>query len=267
MFYPPTDELVRTDAPVRRRVGHELEFHHADGSSYPVAAMRVLQMDGVATPPLTDTVNSDHDAIHPYRCRCTYRDDYPLHPTSDATVEWIIGGSSGVLFGSDRYYEAVDILCRYAHLHRFGPFDTFGPGGHVHVSTNNPSTTYQAVVSGYTRFFQEMTRLARGDLARVRPYQRDQGASTLLRPKDYGTIEFRHWNGSRNPETIHVSAAVSVGIIEAVEANRSPSEYASLLDWISPYLNTRMQTAVEARLSPSWRPRAPRTGRFVAVTA
>ncbi len=267
MFYPPTDELVRTDAPVRRRVGHELEFHSSNGESYPVDAMRVLQMDGVATPPLVNVVNDARDGIHQYRCRCSLRDDYPLHPTSDATVEWIIGGSRGVMFGSDRYYEAVDILCRYAHLHDFGPFDTFGPGGHVHVSTSDPQVTLRRVVGGYRRFGSEITRLARGDLTAVRPYQNGVDYTGLVRAKPYGTIEFRQWNGSRIPETIHVSAAVSVGIIEAVEADRQPNEYTSLLDWISPYLNTRMQTAVEARLAPSWRPRSPLTGRYMAVAA
>lgn len=276
MFYPSNDEGINTDAPTRRRVGHELEFQNAQGGA-PYEEVTILQMDGVATPQqrpghrITIEYNGDGTprtevpaSIHSYRCRCNEQDNYPLHPTVDAGCEWIIGGSSGVLYGSDRYYEAVDILCRYSRLHKFGPF-LGSAGGHVHVGAVG-SDNFHRVIDAYNHFWDDMLLLTRGDLSRVRDYQNHyNNAEMLIRRKTYGTFEFRQWNGSRVPETIHLSAAVSIGIVEAANDENPPGDFANVLEWIAPYLTPTMQEAVEKRLSPAWRPRNARTGKFVAA--
>lgn len=264
-FYPETDDGITTDAPSRHRVGHELEFFQAgatrgDLENYaqtvlPLEGMRAMQADGVCTPP-DERMGRIH-GIHSAHCRCDDSTDYPLHPTPDGGIEWIIGGPTGVLFGSEAYYQAVDILCRYAALHNFGPYHHSYAGGHVHVSLDSTDQNLiQRIIAGYRRFWNEMTHLAAGDYNTVRGYQaRFDGPSEVLRVKSYGAIEFRQWNGSCNPTTLHMSAAVSVAVVEAATAMRPPEDYTSLVDWIAPHLTRPMVETVISYLGATDRPR------------
>lgn len=258
-FYPAVDDDVTTDAPVRRRVGHELELQAPD-NTIPYVTINRMVNAGVATP-------LHSGVVHGYRCRCSERANYPIHPTSDNGAEFIIGGPKGVLYGSPAYREAIGIFCDFANGNGdddpgFGPYRNHDSGGHVHVDVSTDSRVRMRVHAlasgGLDHFFAEYMALAAGDKNEVRLYQariftRAKSAGhtvsvgDTLRPKDYGSIEFRMWNGSANPTTIEVSAAVSVAVVEACLAER-PHVNRSFLDWLSPYMTDSMASEVSDRL-------------------
>lgn len=265
-FYPASDDGVTTIAPIRRRVGHEIDAQNRD-QSLPGAALQEMVDNGIATPPLPPvngrcscgcgmTAENPGALLHPYRCRCDHRDNHPIHPTSDNGAEFIIGGSKGVLYGSDRYLEAVDVFCRMADQHGFGPNLLFASGGHTHVEMllNGPerSQAHRILTEGAEACKIQFLQLARGNQPKVRGYQRNAASdfvrSAAFRVKEYGTVEFRLWNGSVDPTTISLSAAVSAAMMETAELGRTNTG-TDILDWIGEFLTDDMANEVDSRLA------------------
>lgn len=256
-FYPDTDDNVTTDAPVRRRVGHEIElsgdedFPDALGEADLVPS-EVPAFGGDCYDPWGHgcagcyRCEADDSALHESGCRCSLQDDYPLHATDDCSAEAgeiLIGGSKGVLFGSPRYYEAVRVLCDFAPNHNVFPDEEVG--GHVHVELPPRRHPNTRIFQLCARFEDDLWTLAALDSEYLRSNDHtvtDRGVrlggrgwnTTVIRPDtSHGTCEFRFWNSTLNPAMMIMSAGVSVGIIEAVlNGNRDDT----LLGTIAPYL-------------------------------
>lgn len=161
MFYPNASE-DRTVAPYKRTVGHEVEY----SSGADVAAL--MQDAGTATPPL-DIMRST-SRLHGYACNCEHRDNFPVHTTSDSTArggEYIIGGSRGVLFGSEAYMKATKIMSDAAI--QIGCGTDTNVGMHTHVGIEDPDGGNRLsrgqllnVCRVYVRYLDQIKALAAG---------------------------------------------------------------------------------------------------------
>ena len=249
-FYPSTDKGIATDAPVRRRVGHEIEL-----SGDPALA-RWLTESGLAPPSLYESEHpewmDDEDFIH-YDCHnldCE-ADDFPIHVTEDYTApagEYHIGGKAGVLYGSPAYYEAVDILCREAPRYDVTARDD-DVGGHIHVSVASWETGQRARQLA-RQYAEELEVLAQGDLGYMRCNEYMDGIHSpagMRSNQHYSTVEFRFWNSTLNPELIVMGGGISVGLIEAASRGRTPR--GELLDLIGPYITDRVRSTASNLLA------------------
>lgn len=284
-FYNTQDDQdVSTDAPISRRVGIEVEL---DGTTQ--LAERLIN-NRLAPPALNDDpydpYNEDCDEeccgdpdccepctscaneysdeygdyfFHGDHCSCSEQDDYPIHICVDCSApagEFKIGGSTGVLYGSSNYYEAIDMLTRNAQACPDISV-TNAVGSHVHVDRLD---VYPRDVARFASTFDdELEILAAGDLDSLRSNRYMNGLVAFT--ERYGnwnttslrggvgvpTIEFRFWNSTTNPVLIDMNAGVSAAIVEAVSAGREPER--TLLGTIEPFITDIVRDTVADKLS------------------
>lgn len=235
-FYPPAhDDALVINLPFKRTVGHECEY--ASGA----------ELAGW----LFSRQYAPSERLHGYQCRCDERDDFPIHPTSDGTAaggEYIIGGGSGVLFGSQTYIEAVRILAEGVAECRNEISE--GVGMHTHVGTSDLNTGDKiTLLRNYLVYQDQLLILAAGAFREVR--NNGCTAATLNaghyattaswwttnpdqlrvqlpgRPTlNFGeggsrhTVEFRVWNSARSAWRMVLAAAISAAMVQAAKERR-----------------------------------------------
>jgi hypothetical protein len=282
-FYPDA-ALDRTVAPYTRTVGHEVEY----SSGAEVAAL--LQDEGNGTP-----ARSTGYRLHSYGCDCNARDNYPIHTTSDSTAaggEYLIGGSRGVLFGSDAYIKATKILSDAAI--QIGCGTSTAVGMHTHVGIQDPDgrnrlTTAQLinVCRIYVRYLNEIRALAAGhmdaprnngctpgnfDLNQYLSYRAgidsnafwntDENQLSIQLPNDghirfsteHTTIEFRVWNSTKAQWRMVLAGAVSSAIVEAGKENRRahPDNPATLTEFMKGLFTPDILLLIERQMKKAY---------------
>ncbi len=248
LFYPDPS-LDRTVAPYSRTCGHEVEY----SSGAEVA--RILQESGNGTP------SNRLGQLHGYACGCADRDNYPIHTTSDSTArggEYLIGGSRGVLFGSDAYMKATKILSEAAI--EIGCGTDTSVGMHTHVGVTDPDGTNRLstgqminILRIYVRYLNEIRMLAAGHMDEPRDngcttgnfdlnqylsyragvdvntfWNADENSLSVQLPceghfrfqTEHNTIEFRVWNSTKTQWRMVLAGAVSSALVEAGKENR-----------------------------------------------
>lgn len=261
-FYPAVDDDVTTDAPYRRRVGHEIEL---SGS----ATFRDKLYDlGVSSPP----VASRYRGFHNPGCQCDEADDFPIHPLYDSSSsggEYTIGGKRGVLYGSDPYYEAIDLLCGLVNEDNSGVYVDLRVGSHIHVSNVgvDGTDTHNLMHDNYERVQDDILLLARCEFDQWRsnghvqsrlpratdtrwdnPSRRSGGTVISDSRRGRPTYEFRVWNATVTPQTLHTNAAVSIALVETAIAGIR-AESPSLLDLVGDHVPGACAEDVERRLA------------------
>lgn len=247
-FYPASDGGVKTVAPIRRRVGHEIEL---EGDS---DLLFFLTENGLA-PPHPDAESMEEseypyegtDFLHGAHCRQCKANDFPIHAVEDGTAsagEFHIGGTIGVLYGSDRYYEAIDVLCKAARENH-ATAESDEVGGHVHVSASRP--TAPRIIDFIHTYEEELEALAIGDLSYIRDNENMEGVTAYngYRWSRRGsTFEFRFWNSSLDPAKIDMSGGISAAIVEAAARGRKPAP--TLMELIDPYITDQVRKTAAA---------------------
>lgn len=262
IFYPPP-ETTLTVAPFTRTVGHECEY----SSGANLAGW--LHGEG----------HAPDDHLHGYQCDCSQRDFYPIHPTQDGTAgggEYIIGGSRGVVFGSDPYIKAVRILAEgVAHVRN--EINT-GVGMHTHVGTGDLNEGDKVtLLRNYLIHQDAILVLASGSFrdvrnngcttARLDPatwtrysghgafYTTDPDALHVSLPRrptlNFGTyrptVEFRVWNAARSAWRMVLAGAVSAAMVQAAKERRyaNPNTPGDLTDFLRGLLTPDVLVLIE----------------------
>lgn len=193
--------------------------------------------------------------LHGYQCACSERDRYLVHPTSDCTAhggEYVLGGSSGMLFGSDTALAATRAM-EDAIMEGRAEVDE-QVGMHTHVGFGKKDGTAMStlekrrLVKNYLALQDQILVLAAGAFNHVRsngntePMLRLYGVeinatfwSTRVESQRFelpgrptlnfhtgkGTVEFRVWNGTRAQWRMIVAGGVSTAMVEAACQERT----------------------------------------------
>lgn len=262
-FYPAVDDGIDTIAPYRRRVGHEVELA---GQAEPFRDK--LYEAGLAPRP-PEPYDSYYRGLHPAGCHCTESNDYPLHAMFDSSStggEYTIGGNGGVLYGSDRYLEAVDTVCRLVAETPEVNIN-YQVGSHIHVDNTGATElgVHNLVHLNYSRVEDDILLLARCEFPRFRANghvptrlsdqptdltsARWNGGSTITSGRrGTRTFEFRVWNATVNPLTLSTNAAVCVALVERSVAG-DEADGRSLLDFVGDHVPPHCAEDIERRLA------------------
>lgn len=238
-FYPPP-ETTPTVMPFTRTVGHECEY--ASGSD--LASW------------LFARGHTADDRLHGYQCRCSTANRFAIHSTQDGTApggEYLIGGSYGVVFGSEPYIKAVRILAEGVAAVRNEISE--GVGMHTHVGTSDLNQGDKVtLLRNYLVYQDQILLLAAGSFrevrnngcttARLEPSSFERACATgrsdfyrvdpdALAPVVYlpsrptlnfqgrnPTVEFRVWNSARSAWRMVLAGAVSAAMVEAAKQRR-----------------------------------------------
>jgi len=296
ILYPRNDDGVTTTARFRRRVGHEIEI--ADDGEF----ARALWDLGAGTPRFDaedregywwceedNCWYDDNDnpvdvfGLHSYQCDCDMADQYLVHTTSDCTApggEHIIGGLSGVLYGSPIYMEALDAVAQAAKTS--GSHGANNTGGHIHVSTEDARPGDLLVLCrNVLNLWSQLETLAEGafdggvrsndcmngvftasavnydaeydpdtdDLWNVDPDKVHEvhTSSSAIRVSSGAreTVEFRLWNTMVSKWRLYMAAGVSAALVEAAIARRETTPSMDLLDHLDGLLTPDVVMLVE----------------------
>ena len=265
-FYAGESSRATTKAPAARRVGHEVELHSGSARNF-TEMLRAAEL-------IPETYPSGYHAgslLHPASCRCAASDYYPIHAQHDSSSrggEYVLGGTCGVLYGSNAYYQAINLICDRAKAAGMGV--AYEVGSHVHPSNEGVDRlSHNRLFANYLAIEDDLLRLAVGEMDRFRANGHVAGRLRLdvrnpltatHRVQPYGstiivgrggksTYEFRIWNASLEPQTLATNAGVCVAMVEAAIAGTVAEPGDSLVSVLSPWLTDEVIADAERRIA------------------
>lgn len=217
--------------------------------------------------------------LHGYHCGCDSRDDWMIHATSDCTAsggEYIIGGSRGILFGSDKY---VEIIQRFSdHAIDAGCSVTGNVGMHTHVDLRGLTVNAQRLLlRNYLVVQRDFQRLVKGPLQACRSngctaptlepshYMRTEehwtcdpmdldfglpGRPTLnFHGNGRRTVEFRVPNSTKAAWRIYLVGAICSALVESAADGHSFPRETPILEALEAYLTPDVVVLAERQMN------------------
>jgi hypothetical protein len=264
-FYAGEGSRATTKAPAARRVGHEVELHSGNALAF-TNALREAELI-----PEPHPHRGTGSLLHPASCRCAASDYYPIHAQYDSSSrggEYVLGGTCGVLYGSNAYYQAINLICDRAKAAGMGV--AYEVGSHVHTSNEGVDRlSHNRLFANYLTIEDDLLRLAVGEMDRFRANGHVAGRLRLdvrnplaatHRVQPYGstiivgrggksTYEFRIWNASLEPQTLATNAGVCVAMVEAAIAGVVAEPGDGLVSVLSPWLTDEVIADAERRIA------------------
>lgn len=261
--YPPDPFSVRTDAPYKRTLGHEVEYESG------------IEIVGV----LYDKGLCDSNSIHSYHCSCGTR--HAIHCTEDGTApggEHVIGGPNGVVFGSQLYLDiitafsdiAIDVGCGVSH--DVGMHTHVGISDLTHVQRCNLLRNYLALQNDIVNLASMADAEVRNNgntTARIseRSYIQDRSdwtkdifalehwalpsRPTLNFHTGRPTVEFRVWNSTKSAWRMYLAGGVSTALTQASfdgHVAGAPGDV-SLFDFLYDYMTPDLRVLVQRQMN------------------